>query len=399
VSVPPAPPAIEPETGSESTPPQPEPKEEIAVQVIGLRKLFGQSTVLNDIHFHICKGESVVLLGASGSGKTTILRIIAGLEKPDAGQVIMHGRDVTDTPARERGVGIIFQSGALFPLMTAEGNIGYGLRIRRRPKDEIRQTVDRLLKMVGLEEHRKKLPSQLSGGQQQRVAIARTLAYEPQALLFDEPFGALDAKIRLHLRKEIHSWLKELRLPALFITHDQEEALELGDRIAVLNRGVLEQIGEPSQVYNFPETEYVASFLGAANLLLGRVRGSSLQVGGTLVPIENAGYRLVKGQSAKLVFRPEDVVLNREGEFPDDVVSLGEGTVEDTLFVGPFQRISVSLDLQRESGGHIMAAQPKSDIESFQLAKGDRLSVGLKTYRIMPSFPLVGQRAGQTLDL
>ena len=228
---------------------------------------------LEDISFDVNEGELLVLLGASGSGKTTILRIVAGLETPNSGRVILHGKDVTNLPARERGVGVIFQSYALFPKMTVEKNVAYGLRLRRRAKNEIEEAVNRLIELVHLEEHRKKFPSQLSGGQQQRVDIARALAYEPEVLLFDEPFGALDAQIRTRLRREIRSLLKQINKPSIFITHDQEEALELGDRIAVLNQGKLEQIGTPYDVYNKPATEYVATFLGAANLLLGVVRG------------------------------------------------------------------------------------------------------------------------------
>ncbi|MBC7911207.1 MAG: ABC transporter ATP-binding protein, partial [Pyrinomonadaceae bacterium] len=242
---------------------------EIAASVRSISKSFKGTVVLEDINFDVAVGESLVLLGASGSGKTTILRIIAGLEEPNTGRVILHGKDVTELPARERGVGVIFQAYALFPRMKVEQNIGYGLRIRKRPRKEIKETVDGLIKLVRLEEHRDKYPSQLSGGQQQRVAIARTLAYKPQVLLFDEPFGALDAQMRVRLRREIHQLLKQVNLPAIFITHDQEEALELGDHIAVLNAGRLEQIGTPDDIYNRPETEYVATFLGAANLLLG----------------------------------------------------------------------------------------------------------------------------------
>src|ERR671913_1428976 len=228
----------------------------VAASVRGLSKSFKKARVLEDVSFDVSEGESLVLLGASGSGKTTILRIIAGLEQPDAGRVRLHGRDVTDLPARERGVGVIFQSYALFPKMTVEKNIGYGLRIRKRKGKEIRETVNELLALVQLEEHRKKYPSQLSGGQQQRVAIARTLAYKPEVLLFDEPFGALDTQTRTHLRREIRALLTKVKVPSIFITHDQEEALELGDRVAVLNAGNIEQIGTPAEVYNNPATEY-----------------------------------------------------------------------------------------------------------------------------------------------
>src|SRR5213593_105779 len=256
----------------------------VAASVQSLSKRFKKARVLDDVSFDVAEGESLVLLGASGSGKTTILRIIAGLEQPDSGYVILHGQDVTDMPARERGVGVIFQSYALFPRMTVEKNIGYGMRIRGAGRREVKEKVARLLELVHLEEHRKKYPSQLSGGQQQRVAIARTLAYEPQVLLFDEPFGALDAQTRVRLRREIRALLKKVNVPAIFITHDQEEALELGDRIAVINVGHIEQIGRPEEIYNHPATEYVATFLGAANILAGVVRGSSVEVGATLVP-------------------------------------------------------------------------------------------------------------------
>ncbi|HSK65146.1 MAG TPA: ABC transporter ATP-binding protein, partial [Pyrinomonadaceae bacterium] len=243
-----------------------------AASVVGVSKHFGKTSVLENISFDVAEGEVLVLLGASGSGKTTILRIVAGLEMPLKGKVILHGKDVTDLPARERGVGVIFQSYALFPKMTVEKNIGYGLRIRKRRRKEIRETVNELLTLVQLEEHRKKYPSQLSGGQQQRVAIARTLAYKPEVLLFDEPFGALDTQTRAHLRREIRTLLKKVKVPSIFITHDQEEALELGDRVAVLNEGRIEQIGTPFEIYNHPATEFVATFLGAANILDATVR-------------------------------------------------------------------------------------------------------------------------------
>src|SRR5213595_3970372 len=280
-----------------------------AASVRGISKRFGKTSVLEDISFEVAEGEALVLLGASGSGKTTILQIIAGLEQPDSGRVILHGKDVTDLPARERGVGVIFQSYALFPKMTVEKNIGYGLRIRRHRRREIRETVNQLLGLVQLEEHRKKYPSQLSGGQQQRVAIARTLAYKPEVLLFDEPFGALDAQTRVRLRREIRPLLKKVNVPAIFITHDQEEALELGDRIAVINVGHIEQIGTPYEIYNHPTTEYSATFLGAANILAGVIRGNNIEIGSVLVPARFDSARFSEGQSVKLAFRPEDVSL------------------------------------------------------------------------------------------
>src|SRR5687767_14530689 len=277
-----------------------------AASVIGLSKSFGKTSVLQNISFDVAEGEVLVLLGASGSGKTTILRIIAGLEMPYTGKVILHGKDVTELPARERGVGVIFQSYALFPKMTVEKNIGYGLRIRKRKRKEIRETVEELLKLVQLEEHRKKYPSQLSGGQQQRVAIARTLAYKPEVLLFDEPFGALDTQTRVHLRREIRALLRKVNVPSIFITHDQEEALELGDRVAVLNAGRIEQLGTPYEIYSHPATEYVATFLGAANILEATVRNGDLEVGTLRVPAVLDQEQFQNGDCVKIVFRPED---------------------------------------------------------------------------------------------
>src|SRR5437867_2953748 len=284
-----------------------------AASILGVSKLFGKASVLENISFHVAEGEALVLLGASGSGKTTILRIIAGLEQPYTGKVILHGKDVTELPPRERGVGVIFQSYALFPKMTVEKNIGYGLRIRRRRRREIKQTVNELISLVQLEEHRKKYPSQLSGGQQQRVAIARALAYKPEVLLFDEPFGALDAQTRVRLRREIRALLKKVNVPAIFITHDQEEALELGDRIALINVGHIEQIGTPYEIYTNPATEYVATFLGAADLLPGVIKKGKVEIGSALLPVETDADKFSEGQSVKLVFRPEDVSLSKIG--------------------------------------------------------------------------------------
>src|SRR6267142_1509520 len=316
-----------------------------AASIVGVSKRFGKMSVLQNITFHVAEGEALVLLGASGSGKTTILRIIAGLEQPYTGKIILHGKDVTELPARERGVGVIFQSYALFPKMTVEKNIGYGLRIRHRRRKEVRKTVNELLELVQLEEHRKKYPSQLSGGQQQRVAIARTLAYNPEVLLFDEPFGALDAQTRVHLRREIRALLKKVNVPAIFITHDQEEALELGDRIAVINTGHIEQIGTPEEIYNHPATEYVATFLGAANILEGILRGDNVDICGAFIAAGVDPRRFSEGQPVKLAFRPEDVTLSKTDSFSKGQCRLSQGVVEEISFAGAFERVSVRLDL------------------------------------------------------
>lgn len=376
-----------------------------AASVVGISKRFGKASVLENISFDVAEGEVLVLLGASGSGKTTILRIIAGLEMPYTGKVILHGREVTELPARERGVGVIFQSYALFPKMTVEKNIGYGLRIRKRKRKEIRETVNELLQLVQLEEHRKKYPSQLSGGQQQRVAIARTLAYKPEVLLFDEPFGALDTQTRVHLRREIRALLKKVNVPSIFITHDQEEALELGDRVAVLNVGHVEQIGTPFEIYNHPATEYVATFLGAANVLDAVVRNGFLEVGAAQIPATVDTEKFKPGDCVKIVFRPEDVSLNRGDFLRKDLARLGDALIEEISFVGAYERVRLQMDLggadecktdetpfylttqtpERQSAKSIIATRPKPEASATRLHVGERVVVALTSFTVLPS--------------
>ena len=374
-----------------------------AASILGVSKSFGKASVLQNITFHVAEGEALVLLGASGSGKTTILRIIAGLEQPYTGKIILHNKDVTELPARERGVGVIFQSYALFPKMTVEKNIGYGLRIRHRPRKEVKKTVNELLELVQLKEHRKKYPSQLSGGQQQRVAIARTLAYKPEVLLFDEPFGALDAQTRSHLRREIRALLKKVNVPAIFITHDQEEALELGDRIAVINVGNIEQIGTPAEVYNNPASEYVATFLGAANILDGIVRKDQVEIFSTLLPARLESGKFKEGETVKIIFRPEDVSLSKTQPLPSGRACLSGGIVEETSFVGAYERLRIRLDpagVASETGDTpyylttetpesptakpIIVTRPKPETLAVKLRSGDRVFVGLNAFTILP---------------
>jgi len=364
-----------------------------AVTIQDVSKKFGATMVLDDINFDVDQDEIVVLLGASGSGKTTILRIISGLEMPGTGRVILHGKDVTNLPARLRGTGVIFQSYALFPKMNIEQNIAYGLKLRRRSKSDIKSTIDRLVEMVHLEDHRRKYPSQLSGGQQQRVAIARALAYEPEVLLFDEPFGALDAQIRGSLRREIRTLLKEIKVPSIFITHDQEEALELGDRIAVLNSGRIEQIGTPYDVYSNPATEYVATFLGSANIIEGLIRGRTFQSDDIALEISDE-YDIRDGQPAKLVIRPEDIFLRRPENLMQNYQKLTEGVIEEMSFVGAFERVGVRLETPDRKS--LIVTRPKTETGSFHLSRGQKVTVGVVRFRILPDLtkpPLHANRA------
>lgn len=360
-----------------------------AVTVSDVRKMFGNTSVLENINFSVDEDEIFVLLGPSGCGKTTILRIIAGLEMPDNGMIILHGKNVTKLPARLRGTGVIFQSYALFPKMTVEENMGYGLRLRRKKKNEIQETVDHLIELVGLEEHRKKFPSQLSGGQQQRVAIARALAYKPEVLLFDEPFGALDAQIRTTLRRDIRGLLKRISVPSIFITHDQEEAFELADRIAVLNRGRIEQIGTPFEVYNEPRTEHVATFLGAGNILEGTIQDRTFVTENVRLPITQE-IELINGERVKMFFRPEDVFLRRPENLTQNYRHLIDGTVEEVSFVGAFERVSVKVDLRGRDP--IIAIRPKTETSVFPLTAGQKVPVGLVRFRILTQTNTVSAR-------
>jgi sulfate transport system ATP-binding protein len=247
----------------------------MSIQAVNISKKFGQFVALDNVNLEIPSGELVALLGPSGSGKTTLLRIIAGLEFADSGKVRFDGNDISEQTARERRVGFVFQHYALFRHMTVFENIAFGLKVRPRQyrpsKAQIRAKVNELLKLIQLETLAQRYPSQLSGGQRQRVALARALAVEPSVLLLDEPFGALDAKVRMELRRWLRQLHDEIHVTSVFVTHDQEEALEVADRVVVMNSGHIEQVGSPDEVYNHPMTPFVYNFLGNVNLFHGRV--------------------------------------------------------------------------------------------------------------------------------
>jgi ABC-type Fe3+/spermidine/putrescine transport system ATPase subunit len=373
------------------------------ISVRGLSKDLGRQRILTDINFDIGRGEMLVVLGPSGSGKTTLLRIVAGLEEPDSGEVYMNGVAANLLTARERQFGVVFQEQALFPRMTAEENISYGLRVRKADRLHIRRRVDELLELTCLQDHRRKYPSQLSGGQRQRVAVARALAHQPPAMLFDEPFSALDAVTRTELRRDIRALLRELKVTALFITHDQEEALELADRVAVLNEGVIEQEGTPFEIYNHPRSEFVATFLGAANVLLGTWRGGRVALGSTEMKIPPHASSFAERQPIRIVFRPEDAVLNFQPQLLGTPFFLGRGIVEDIYYVGPIERLRIRLMLWQSTddkktlalvdenyatGFPINVTRSKWKTSDMQLSVGDPVVVGLKDYRLLPYYPI-----------
>jgi len=319
-------------------------------------KTFADGTLaLEPLDLEIGAGETVVLLGPSGCGKTTTLRIIAGLECPDAGGVVMFGdNDVTPLPIERRGVGMVFQSYALFPNMTVAENIAYGLRVRRVDAAARRRRVDEMLAMMHLGPFAGRRVDQLSGGQRQRVALARAIAVQPRVLLLDEPLTALDAKLRDALRADINQLLRSLRITAVYVTHDQAEAMALGDRIIVMDRGRIAQAGTPQQIYRAPANAFVADFIGTMNRLPAALEGNAWRVPGGLVPCAADVANVAAAQNAELLFRPEDVALAR----PEDA-HLG-GAVVTALFLGNYTRLLVDVgapaplvvDTTRRDGWH-----------------------------------------------
>lgn len=306
------------------------------IDVKRVSKRWGNVVELNDVSIDIASGSLVALLGPSGSGKTTLLRVIARLEDPDSGSVLFDGRDTTHTGVRDRGVGFVFQHYALFRHMTVFENIAFGLRVldkkSRPPEATIEKRVHELLSLVQLEGLAQRHPAQLSGGQRQRVALARALAVEPKVLLLDEPFGALDAKVREELRRWLRKLHDELHVTSVFVTHDQEEALEVSDRVVVLNRGVIEQDGTPTEILDTPASAFVNEFVGEVNVLTGVVRDGHAVAGPIRVPAPN----VAAGQRVRLLVRIYDLKIWKE--------SPGIGVVERTWALGDRVKVAVSLD-------------------------------------------------------
>jgi putative spermidine/putrescine transport system ATP-binding protein len=315
-----------------------------------LVKSFGGNTVVKGANLSFSKGEFVTLLGPSGCGKTTILRMIAGFERPTSGTILVEGKDISTLPPNQRQIGMVFQAYALFPNMNVEDNVGFGLRIAGMGRDERRVRVEEMLKLIGLGGYGKRFPFELSGGQQQRVALARALAPRPRMLLLDEPLSALDAKIRVSLRQEIRAIQRDLGITTIFVTHDQEEALSISDRIVVMSAGNIEQVGTPFEIYNKPATRFVATFVGQLNTLSARVddparRTVSIDGQPAVVPSLPANARA--GDTVSLTMRPEAVQL-ANGTARDIVL---DGTVADVSFLGSVIRLRV--DLGQGSAVHV----------------------------------------------
>ena len=327
--------------------------------IVGATKSFGGPNVVDDVSLQLTRGEFVTLLGDSGCGKTTLLRIVAGFTAPDKGRVLLKGSDITHAAPAGRRMGFVFQSYALFPTKTVAQNIGFALAMAARPRAETEKRVRDLARMFEIQALTERYPHELSGGQQQRVALARALASDPEVLLLDEPMSALDARIRVRLRSEIRGLVEKLGITTLYVTHDQEEALALSDRVAILRQGRIEQIGTPSDIYHRPKTKFVAQFIGASNLVKGRAGQSSIDAQGEIWPIESEPA-VWPGSDVTALYRPEhlEVSTHGEGGLP--------GRISGVTFLGSFVR----LDIAMASGRHVIADRPSLEMR-------DGFSVGM----------------------
>jgi len=358
---------------------------EVSLELKEIKKSFTEGeAVLDNISLEISKGEFITLLGSSGCGKTTTLRIIAGLEQPDAGSVWLDGREVTGLEPNQRNVNTVFQNYALFPHMNVAENIGYGLKLKKVPKSEIRKKVSQMLELVQLEGYEKRKPSELSGGQKQRVAIARALVNNPKVLLLDEPLGALDLQLRRAMQIELKHLQKKLGITFIYITHDQEEAINMSDRIAVMRDGRIEQIGTPDEIYNHPKTSYVATFVGNANILHGAAE--SIQGENAIVKIGNdkvivkletsqqdtkdtgAKHHLTAGENVTLAVRSENILLQEAAAIGDTGTDNGDtvdisvaGGISDIHDTNSISGLQATVTEKNFAGGQLRVTLKLSD--------------------------------------
>ncbi len=340
----------------------------MGVLVENLKKQFntshGSHAAVRSVNFEIPDGSLSALLGPSGSGKSTILRMIGGLETPDSGEIYLNGEKVTHLPIQKRGIGFVFQNYALFRQMKVKDNIAFGLQIQKKSDQETQQRVEELLELLSLQGLGERYPHQLSGGQRQRVALARALAPQPKVLLLDEPFGAIDAKIREELREWLRRLHDDIHVTSVFVTHDQEEALEICDQIIVLNQGQVEQAGSPESIYNHPKTEFVANFVGSMNILPAKYQDGVLQMGPYTFS-QNHWENFEEGDEIKVFFRPQDIYLSSK----PNAYAL-QATLTRVSFLG----INMKVELLSEEGSRFFAIIPHYIYHREKLHEGARIS-------------------------
>jgi len=343
----------------------------MSIEVKNIVKSFNSFKALDDVSLKVETGELVALLGPSGSGKTTLLRIIAGLESADSGEILFHGEDARNKKTKDRNVGFVFQHYALFRHMTVFDNIAFGLRVQPREirpsEDKIKLKVMNLLDLVQLNWVGDRYPSQLSGGQRQRIALARALAIEPKVLLLDEPFGSLDAQVRKELRQWLRRFHDDLHITSLFVTHDQEEALEVSDRIVVMNKGHVEQIGTPQEVYHKPASVFVLNFLGNVNIFQGRVVDGKLYLGKAPLGLPQGAAPNSNIKSANLYIRPHQFDISRKPQ--------GDNAIKATIKYMNLAGSSVKIDLSSESGNPLQVEITQQEFSKLQLIKGEDVFV------------------------
>ena len=330
------------------------------ISIRNVVKKFEATQALNSVSLDVPDGELVALLGPSGCGKTTLLRIIAGLENPDDGEVLFGETDSSSLNVRDRGVGFVFQHYALFKHMTVKENIGFSLKIQNRPKDEIQSRVDELLDLIQLKGIGNRFPSQLSGGQKQRVALARALAARPQVMLLDEPFGALDAQVRQDLRRWLRNLHDELKMTSVFVTHDQDEAFEVADRVVIMNRGRVEQIGSPEEIFHKPANGFVMHFLGNVNIFHGRIDQGQ---GEGRLDLVQPGQAPADSGAQSVYVRPHELTLHRAREGANPI----EGRIVHVRTIG----LSVRVSLATTAGPEIQIELPQAAFQELGLSKGD----------------------------